>query len=393
MRGVWAESHGDILSVFVAALIFFAWALRPWRSVQRARRRPTASERRRLPPSISSDRQDRSQPLSLVDARLPTMTLATSLGAVATAHEGSLGIDRGLARHVSAPLSAVREEEEAAEQVAHLLAIKTNVAAFKDIKALIRSQPDVSRAADNVAGSSAQAMLTSSSTVVQGSCPYVQTKLAPDDLVDHVEVPARPNRASAPEAEDKRMQARHCEWREQSDFNCFAISKSSATSSPSSCLPSSLVAAALSPVSQKTPSPKTASSAEATPLLFPSAAATTRRALATAPWHEGSLGIEHGFAAARHQVGAPIADDSLVQSETEDRVRKWLNGASSFHTALKPRKFGDGKSERREGMAKRASKLSGSHWQSATRFYTNIVVKRSSSTPLPPSGLSKSYQD
>jgi hypothetical protein len=278
----------------------------------------------------------------------------------------------------------VREEEEAAEQVAHLLAIKTNVAAFKDIKALIRSQPDVSRAADNVAGSSAQAMLTSSSTVVQGSCPYVQTKLAPDDLVDHVEVPARPNRASAPEAEDKRMQARHCEWREQSDFNCFAISKSSATSSPSSCLPSSLVAAALSPVSQKTPSPKTASSAEATPLLFPSAAATTRRALATAPWHEGSLGIEHGFAAARHQVGAPIADDSLVQSETEDRVRK---------SALKPRKFSDGKLERCEGMAKRASKLSGSHWQSATRFYTNIVVKRSGSTPLPPSGLGKSYQD
>jgi hypothetical protein len=35
-----------------------------------------------------------------------------------------------------------------------------------------------------------------SSTVVQGSCPYVQTKLAPDDLVDHVEVPARPNRGS-----------------------------------------------------------------------------------------------------------------------------------------------------------------------------------------------------
>ena len=48
-------------------------------------------------------------------------------------------------------------------------------------------------------------------------------------------------------------------------------------------------------------------------------------------------------------------------------------GRSAFY-------YGDGKSERREGLAKRASKLSGSHWQSATRFYTNIVVKRSSST-------------
>jgi hypothetical protein len=41
----------------------------------------------------------------------------STLGAVATVHEGSLGIDRGLARHVCAPLSAVREGEEAAEQV------------------------------------------------------------------------------------------------------------------------------------------------------------------------------------------------------------------------------------------------------------------------------------
>ena len=140
MRGVWAESHGDILSVFVAALIVFAWALRPKRIVQRESRRPTTSERRRLPPSISSDRQDRTK--SLVDARLPSMTFATSLGAVATAHEGSLGIDRGLARHVSAPLSAVREEEEAAEQVAHLLAIKTNVAIFEDLQG---SDPEPAR--------------------------------------------------------------------------------------------------------------------------------------------------------------------------------------------------------------------------------------------------------
>jgi hypothetical protein len=382
VRGVWAESRGDILSVFVAALIVFAWALRPRRSVHRARRRPTTSERRRLPPSISSDRQDRT--LSL-DARLPSMTLATSLSAVATAHEGSLGIDRGLARHVSAPLSAVREEEEAAEQVAHLLAIKTNVAIFKDLKALIRSQPDVSRAADNVAGSSAQAPLT-------------MLRAAPH--------------------KDESLQARHRECLEQSDFSCFGImvSKSSATSS-SAYLPSSLVAAALSPVSSKTPSPKIVSSAEATPLgavttahegslgiklafarhqvsapikanLASSAAATTfrtsRRALATA--HECSPGIEHGFAAAHHQVGAPaIAVDSLVQSETEDRVREWLKGASGFHMALKPRKVGDGKSGWREGMAKRASKLSGSHWQSATRFYTNIVEKRSSSAQLPPS--------
>ena len=172
------------------------------------------------------------------------------------------------------------------------------------------------------------------------------------------------------------MQARHCEWREQSDFNCFAISKSSATSSPSSCLPSSLVAAALSPVSAKTPSPKTAasSSAEATPL----GAVTAAR--------EGSLGIELAFA--RHQVSAPIRAnlvDSLVQSETEDRVREWLKHSSGFHMNLKPRKVGDGKSERREGMAKRATLLSGSPWQSATRFYTNIVEKRSSSAQLPPS--------
>ena len=383
MRGVWAESHGDILSIFVAALIFFVRALRPRRSVQRARRRPTANERRRIPPSISSDRQDGT--LSMVDARLPTMTIATSLGAVATAHEGSLGIDRGLARHVSAPLSAVREEEEPAEQVAHLLAIKTNVAIFEDLKALIRSQPDVSRAADNVAGSSAQAPLT---------------RAAP--------------------RKDESLQARHRECREQSDFSCFGImvSKSSATSS-SSYLPSSLVAAALSPVSAKTPSPKTAasSSAEATPLgavttaregslgielafarhqvsapikanLASSAAATTfrtsRRELATS--HEGSPGIEHGFAAARDQVGAPaIAVDSLVQSETDDRVREWLKDSSGFHMDLKPRNVRDGKSERREGMAKRASKLSGSPWQSATRFYTNIVEKRSSSAQLPPS--------
>ena len=380
MRGVWAESHGDILSIFVAALIFFVRALRPRRSVQRARRRPTANERRRLPPSISSDRQDGT--LSLVDARLPTMTIATSLGAVATAHEGSLGIDRGLARHVSAPLSTMREEEEAAEQVAHLLAIKTNVAIFKDLKALIRSQPDVSRAADNVAGSSAQAPLT-------------MLRAAP--------------------RKDESMQAQHRECREQSDFSCFGISKSSATSS--SYLPSSLVAAALSRVSEKTPSPKTASSAKATPLgavttaregslgielgfarhqvgapikanLASSAveptSRTSRRALATA--HEGSPGIEHCFAAARHQVGAPtIAVDSLVQSETEDRVREWLKGASGFHTAVKTRKVGDGKSERREGIAKRASKVSGSSWQSAKRFYTNIVEKRSGSAPLPPS--------
>jgi hypothetical protein len=379
VRGVWAESHGNILSVFVAALIFFVRVLRPRRSVQRARRRPPASEKRRLLPSISSDRQDRT--LSLVDARLPT--LATSLGAVATAHERSLGIDRGLACDVSAPFNAVREEEEAAEQVAHLLAIKTNVAIFKDLKALlIRSQPDVSRAADNVAGSSAQASLT-------------MLRAAP--------------------RKDESMQAQHRECSEQSDFSCFGImvSKSSATSS--SYLPSSLVAVALSPVSAKTPSLKTTSSAKATPLgevataregnlgielgfarhqvgapikanLASSAAATafrtSRRALATA--HEDSPGIEHGFAAAGHQVGAPtIAVDSLVQSETEDRVREWLTGTSGFHMNLKPRKFGDGKSERREGMAKRASKLSGSHWQSATRFYTNIVEKRSSSAPLP----------
>ena len=380
MMGVLAESHGDILSVFMAALIFFSWALNTRRSVQRTCRRPTASERRRLPPSIRSDRQHRT--LSLADARLPTMTFATSLGAVATAHEGSLGIDRGLARHVSAPLSAVREEEEAAEQVAHLLAIKSNVAIFKDLKALIRSQPDVSRAADNVAGSSAQAPLT-------------MLRSAP--------------------RKDESLQARHRECREQSDFSCFGISKSSATSS--SYLPSALVAAALSPESEKTPSPTTSSSAKATPLcgvatarkgslgielafarrqvgapikanLASSAAATTfrtsRRALATA--HEGSPGIEHCFAAARHQVGAPtIAVDSLDQSETEDRVREWLKGSSGFHTAFKTRKVGDGKSERREGTAKRASKVSGSSWQSATRFYTNIVEKRSSSAPLPPS--------
>ena len=382
--GVLAESHGDILSVFMAALIFFSWALNTRRSVQRTCRRPTASERRRLPPSIRSDRQHRT--LSLADARLPTMTFATSLGAVATAHEGSLGIDRGLARHVSAPLSAVREEEEAAEQVAHLLAIKSNVAIFKDLKALIRSQPDVSRAADNVAGSSAQAPLT-------------MLRSAP--------------------RKDESLQARHRECREQSDFSCFGISKSSATSS--SYLPSALVAAALSPESEKTPSPKTSSSAKATPLcgvatarkgslgielafarhqvgapikanLASSAAATTfrtsRRALATA--HEGSPGIEHCFAAARHQVGAPtIAVDSLDQSETEDRVREWLKGSSGFHTAFKTRKVGDGKSERREGTAKRASKVSGSSWQSATRFYTNIVEKRSSSAPLPPSELKR----
>jgi hypothetical protein len=265
------------------------------------------------------------------------MTFATSLGAVATAHEGSLGIDRGLARHVSAPLSAVREEEETAEQVAHLLAIKTNVAIFEDLKALIRSQPDVSRAADNVAGSSAQARLT---------------RAAP--------------------RKDESLQARHRECREQSDFSCFGISKSSATSS--SYLPSSLVAAALSRVSEKTPSPKTASSAKATPL----GAVTAAR--------EGSLGIELAFA--RHQVSAPIRAnlvDSLVQSESDDRVREWLKGSSGFHTAFKTRKVGDGKSERREGMAKRASKLSGSPWQSATRYYTNIVEKRSSSAPLPPS--------
>ena len=342
MMGVLAESHGDILSVFMAALIFFSWALNTRRSVQRTCRRPTASERRRLPPSIRSDRQHRT--LSLADARLPTMTFATSLGAVATAHEGSLGIDRGLARHVSAPLSAVREEEEAAEQVAHLLAIKSNVAIFKDLKALIRSQPDVSRAADNVAGSSAQAPLT-------------MLRSAP--------------------RKDESLQARHRECREQSDFSCFGImvSKSSATSS-SSYLPSSLVAAALSPVSAKTPSPKTAasSSAEATPL----GAVTAAR--------EGSLGIELAFA--RHQVSAPIRAnlvDSLVQSETEDRVREWLKHSSGFHMNLKPRKVGDGKSERREGMAKRATLLSGSPWQSATRFYTNIVEKRSSSAQLPPS--------
>ncbi len=41
----------------------------------------------------------------------------STLGAVATVHEGSLGIDRGLSRHVCAPLIAVREGEEAAEQV------------------------------------------------------------------------------------------------------------------------------------------------------------------------------------------------------------------------------------------------------------------------------------
>ena len=106
--------------------------------------------------------------------------------------------------------------------------------------------------------------------------------------------------------------------------------------------------------------------------------------------HEGSPGIEHGFAAARHQVGAPIiAVDSLDQSETEDRVREWLKGSSGFHTAFKTRKVSDGKSERREGTAKRASKVSGSSWQSATRFYTNIVEKRSSSAPLPPSELKR----
>ena len=77
--------------------------------------------------------------------------------------------------------------------------------------------------------------------------------------------------------------------------------------------------------------------------------------------------------------------------ENEDRVREWLKSASGCHMALKSRKVGDGKSESREGMAevKRASKLSGSHWQSAVRFYTNIVekklLKRSSSAPLPPS--------
>jgi hypothetical protein len=153
------------------------------------------------------------------------------------------------------------------------------------------------------------------------------------------------------------------------------VSKSSATPS-SSYLPSSLVAAALSPVSAKTPSPKTAasSSAEATPL----GAVTAAR--------EGSLGIELAFA--RHQVSAPIKAnlvDSLVQSETDDRVREWLKHSSGFHMNLKPRKVGDGRSERREGMAKRATLLSGSPWQSATRYYTNIVEKRSSSAQLPPS--------
>lgn len=354
MRGVWAESHGDILSVFVAAMIFFAWALSPRRSVQRIRLQPTASERRRPPPSISSDRQDRTQTLSPAGAILPSMTLATSLDAVATAQEGSFGIDRDLTRHVSAPLSALREEEEAAEQGAHLRAIKINVAIFKDLKALIRSQPDVSRAADNVAGSPAQAPLTM---------------------------------LRAPPRKDESLQARHRECRcKQREFSCFGISQSSATQS-SSYLPLWLVAAAVSPVSEKTPSPKTASSAEAVTAATPCAAvsATARE------------GIELAFA--RHQVGAPIKANlassaaatsfrryrqalvySLVQSETEDRVRGWLKGAIGFHTAFKARKVGDGKSERREGMAKRASKVSGSHWQSATRFYTNVVVKRSIST-------------
>jgi hypothetical protein len=36
------------------------------------------------------------------------------------------------------------------------------------------------------------------STIVQGSCPYVQTKVDPGDLMDDLEVPARSNRASAP---------------------------------------------------------------------------------------------------------------------------------------------------------------------------------------------------
>ncbi len=96
---------------------------------------------------------------------------------------------------------------------------------------------------------------------------------------------------------------------------------------------------------QKTPASKRASSGVYCAATPPRAEATGGdRALARA--RESSLGIERGLA--RHQVSAPR--DAVASKKV-------------------------GKFERGEGMPKGASNLSG--WQSATRFYNNIVQKRS----------------
>jgi hypothetical protein len=93
VRGVWAESFGEILLVFATALMLFTWALRPRRSCAQEAL-PTVRESLLLRPpgagkahskekgqvtkarhSTSSYGQDRSQALSLAAVPLPTIAL------------------------------------------------------------------------------------------------------------------------------------------------------------------------------------------------------------------------------------------------------------------------------------------------------------------------------
>ena len=329
VRGVWAESFGEILLVFATALILFTWALRPRRSCAQEAL-PTVRERLLLRPegaekahskekgqvtkarhSTSSHGQDRSQAFSLAAVPLPTI---------------ALGPDRK--RHTTALPALAVPLPRAQRMRRHRSPTTEKSPALK--RALLSGAATPPRAEASGGDRALATAREGSLGIERGLVLRINTRTD------------------------------SCE---QCSFRCLAISTSSELlppGCPSTPLHSSAAAASkiiephafsqqrvprLSTAPEKTPASKRASRGvhgASTPSR--AEASGGDRALARA--RECSLGIERGLA--RHQGSAP-------------------------REAVASKKVG--KFERGEGMPKGASDLR--RWQSATRFYSNIVQKRS----------------
>ena len=408
VRGVWAESFGEILLLYATALIFFTWALRPRRSCAQEAL-PTVRERLLLRPegaekahskekgqvtkarhstSASSNGQDRSQALSLAAVPLPTIALGpdrkrhtTALPALAV----PLPRPQRMRRHRSPTRESGEPEQSHPVRVPSL---ENTRAGWLCRHAGAREDPD---------GARGESAWTRSPKHYAHGTLGLQT---PGSKRASLSGAAMPPQAEASDGDRTLATVREgspgierglvlrISTRTNSCEQCSFISLAISTSpelSPPGCLitPLDSSAAATSKIidpprasshrstaPEKTPASKRASSGRAE-------ASGGDRALARA--RKSSLEIER----------APLARAASGSSVARHQV-------SASRDAVASKKVG--KFERGEGMPKGASDLSGwqsatilleskrdlleskrdlSGWQSATRFYSNIVQKRS----------------
>ena len=348
VRGVWAESFGEILLLFATALILFTWALRP-RSICALDALPTLLRVLLLQPpgagkahskekgQVTKARhrksgQDRSQALSLAAVPLPTI---------------ALGPDRN--RHMTALPALVVPLPRAQRMRRHRSPTREKTPGSKRASLSGAAKPPRAEASS---GDRALATAREGSLGIErGLVLRISTRTNSCEQCSFISLAI----STSPEL---------------SPPGCLITPLDSSAAATSKIIDPPRASSHRSTAPEKTPASKRASSGRAE-------ASGGYRALARA--RKSSLEIER----------APLARAASGSSVARHQV-------SASRDAVASKKVG--KFERGEGMPKGASDLSGwqsatilleskrdlleskrdlSGWQSATRFYSNIVQKRS----------------